>query len=146
MKDIKNRMAAGFLKKYRKGKGNEVKYIPLKLGFLKLEYGLYDDPGTLGLVSFVLDRDDEAIAVGSRLEMSLPEDGTGEEVTYISENGVSGLQWSNGEVIWGHTYDDDSPPSPGKKIGLDQWIDEMIGNMINPDDEEIGERRRLDKE
>jgi hypothetical protein len=78
--------------------------------------------------------------------MNLSRDGQNDEVTYISENGVSGLQWSNGEAIWGHTYDDDSPPSPGRKIGLGQWIDEMIDHMINPTDEEIEERRRLDRQ
>lgn len=146
MKKQQNSLPRGFLKTYRKGEKQEVKYIPLKLGFLKLEYGLYDNPGILGLVSFVMDESDDAIAIGARLEMMLSDDHEGEEVTCISEMGVSGLQWSNGEVIWGHTYDDDSAPSGGRKIGLDAWIDECIETMINPSEEEIEERRRLDRE
>lgn len=142
----KNKIARGFLKKYRVDKKREVVHLPLESGFLKLEYGLYDNPGILSLVSFVLDDSDEAIAVGSRLEMSLAGSGADTQVTYISENGVSGLQWSDGAVIWGHTYDDDSEPGPGKKIGLEEWVDEMIEAMINPPEAEIEERKRLDRE
>lgn len=142
----RNHVPAGFLKTYRKGRKNSTVYLPLSTGFLKLEYGLYDSPERLDLVSFVLEQDDDAIAVGSRLEMNLADDPSGSEVTYISENGVSGLQWSGGEVIWGHTYDDDSPPQPGNKIALDDWIDKMIDDMVNPPEEEIEERRMLDRE
>jgi hypothetical protein len=142
----KNSVAKDFMNIYWKGKKKSIVYLPLSLGFLKLEYGLYDSPEKLCLVSFVLDKDDEAIAVGSRLEMSLADKLKNSEVTYISENGVSGLQWSGGEVIWGHTYDDDSAPSPGKKIPLGEWVDQMIDGMINPSDEEIEERRKLDRE
>lgn len=149
--EIMNSVPKAFLKTYRKKDGGKVKkkdtkYLPLHLGFLKLEYGLYDNPDLLCLVSFVLDDLDDAIAVGPRLEMGLSPDEKNEEVTYISENGVSGLQWSGGEVIWGHTYDDDSGPGPGKKIALDEWIDEMIESMINPPRLEIDERRKLDSE
>jgi len=141
----KNKILKGFLKTYRKGKPGEVKYIPLRLGFLKLEYGLYDEPEVLSLVSFVLNDNDEAIAIGLRLEMMLGEvEGSG-EVTYISENGVSGFQWSDGYVIWGHTFNDDSSPERGKKIGLDQWIDDCIAEMINPSEEELAERQKLDE-
>jgi hypothetical protein len=143
---IKNKIARGFLGKYRREEKREVVYLPLELGFLKLEYGLFDEPGILSLVSFVLENRDDAIAIGSRLEMSLADSDEDTQVTYISENGVSGLQWSDGEVIWGHTYDDDSGPSPDRKVGLAEWVDEMIEAMINPSDEEIEERKRLDKE
>ncbi|MBN1898627.1 MAG: hypothetical protein JW827_07600 [Spirochaetes bacterium] len=143
---MKNEMPEGFLQKYRNGKRKEVKYIPLKLGFLKLEYDVCDNPGILSLVSFVLEDNDEAMAVGPRLEMNLTPDATGDVVTFITENGVSGLQWSNGRVFWGHTYDDDSPPSEGKTISLEEWIDECVDKMINPDDDEIAERKRLDRE
>jgi hypothetical protein len=142
----KNSVEKDFLKTYQKGKKKSVVYLPLALGFLKLEYGLFEEPDKLCLVSFVLDRDDEAIAVGSRLEMSLADDLKESEVTYISENGVSGLQWSGGGVIWGHTYDDDSAPTKTEKIPLGNWVDKMIADMINPSDEEVEERRRLDRE
>jgi hypothetical protein len=146
MKKKRNIIAKGFLETYRTGEKSEVKHLKLHTGFLKLEYGLYDNPELLCLVSFVLDRSEDAIAIGMRLEMNLQADHRGDEVTYISENGVSGLQWSDGEVIWGHTYDDDSAPGPVKKISLDDWIDECIDAMINPSDEEIEERMRLDRE
>lgn len=146
MKNERNVIQKGFLGTCRRGEKHGVIYLPLALGFLKLEYGLYGTPETLCLVSFVLDKSKDAVAIGSRLEMSLQGDRRGEEVTYISENGVSGLQWSGGEVLWGHTYDDDSAPSPGRKISLDDWIDECVDKMINPSEEEIEERRRLDKE
>jgi len=142
----KNKIEKGFLKKYRKRKGGEVVHLPLEFGFLKLEYGLYDEPGVLSLVSFVLEDKDDAIAIGPRLETMLGGSDEDTQVTYISDNGVSGLQWSNGEVVWGHTYDDDSGPSPGTKVGLDEWIDEMVDAMINPSDDEIEERNRLDRE
>jgi hypothetical protein len=146
MKTKRNTVAKGFLNTHRTGGKNEVKYVKLNNGYLKLEYGLYDIPEILSLVSFVLDKSEDAIAIGMRLEMNLQADHADDEVTYISENGVSGLQWSGGEVIWGHTYDDDSPPGPGRKIKLDAWIDECIDSMINPSDDEIDERRRLDRE
>jgi hypothetical protein len=142
----KNKIEKGFLKKYRREKKREVVYLPLDLGFLKLEYGLYDEPGVLSLVSFVLERSNDAIAIGPRLEMMLAGSDEDVQVTYISENGVSGLQWMNGVAYWGHTFDDDPGPIKGKKIGLDEWVDEMIEAMINPSDEEIEERKRLDKE
>jgi hypothetical protein len=141
-----NQIAKGFLKTYRKRKERDVLYLPLELGFLKLEYGFNEEPGVLSLVSFVLENVDDAIAIGPRLEMSLAGSDEDTQVTYISENGVSGLQWSNGEVIWGHTYDEDAGPSPGRKADLAAWIDEMIDSMVNPSTEEIEERRRLDRE
>jgi hypothetical protein len=143
MPQNKNSIPKGFLATYRRGRENGVVYLPLAQGFLKLEYG---HPPLLFLVSYVLDDNDDAIAIGMRLEMNLGEDGEGESVTWISENGVSGLQWSGGEVIWGHAYDDESPPAPGRRIGLSEWVDECLEKMINPSPEEIEERRRLDRE
>lgn len=144
MKTKINSLPPKFLKKYREGKTDEVVYCRLSLGFLKLEYGLYDNPGTLSRVSFVLDDLDEATAIGSRLELVIGTDYREDEATFISENGVSGLQWSGGEVIWGHTYDDDTPTAPGRKISLDSWVDECVKKMINPDPRELEERRALD--
>jgi hypothetical protein len=57
----KNKIPKGFLKTYRIGDKPAIIYLPLAFGFLKLEYGLYDEPEILGLVSFVLDASDEAI-------------------------------------------------------------------------------------
>jgi hypothetical protein len=146
MKSILNAVDKNFLEKNHEGKEMEIIYYPLNLGFLKLEYGLFDNPGILSLVSFVLDDIEDAIAVGPRLEMCLSQDDAESVVTFITENGVSGLQWLDGEVTWGHTYDDDSSASDGKKIGLGEWIDECIDKMINPDDNEIEERRKYDNE
>jgi len=127
---IKNSIPKGFLKKYRYGKANEILFLTLQKGFLRLEYGLYDDPEILCLVSYVNSKKKDALSIGNRLELNLG-DGNYDEVTFIAEMGVSGLQWSNGEVIWGHTYDDDSSPSPGRKVDLDTWIDECIESMIS---------------
>ena len=127
---IKNTLPNGFLKKYRKGKPGEILFLPLQKGFLRLEYGLYCDPQTLCLVSYVNSKRIDALAIGNRLELSLSDDGN-DQVTFMAEMGVSGLQWSNGEVIWGHTYEDDSPPSPGRKIDLNTWIDECVKSMIS---------------
>jgi hypothetical protein len=128
---IKNSFPKGFLKKYRNGRSDEVLFLPLQKGFLKLEYDLYEETGVLCLVSYVHSKRKDAMAIGNRLEICLEEDESYSQVTFIAEMGVSGTQWSNGEVIWGHTYDDDSPPSPGRKIGLDDWIDECINIMIS---------------
>jgi hypothetical protein len=127
----KNTFSKGFLKKYCKGTSCEVLFLPLQNGFLKLEYGLYEEPGLLCLVSYVHSKRKDAMAIGNRLEICLDNDDACSKVTFIAEMGVSGTQWSNGEVIWGHTYDDDSPPSPGRKISLDDWIDECINIMIS---------------
>ncbi len=136
----RNCIPEGFLKKYRHGPDTEKPlYLPLKTGFLKLEYGLYDNPGILSLVSFVRKDRGTSPAVGPRLEMILTESGQGDQVTFITENGVSGLQWENGKVIWGHTYDDDSGPTKGKKTALNEWVDEMIDDMINPTRDEMDE-------
>jgi len=127
---LKNTVQKGFLKKYRRSKGSETVFLPLEKGYLRLEYGLYDNPGWLSLVSYVLTNKKNAPALGKRLELVLDEEGQN-IVTFIAEMGVSGTQWSNGHVIWGHTYDDDSPPSPGRKISLDDWVDECINIMIS---------------
>jgi len=133
MKTKKNRMTGGFLKKYREGKKGSIQYISLNQGFLKLEYDEDHDPGILFLVSFIRSKSNRAIAIGCRLEMSLAGDEEEEDVvTYITENGVSGLQWAHGGVYWGHVYDDDTGPVSVRIIDLDEWVDECIENMINP--------------
>lgn len=137
-------MPKGFLRTYRKGAKGAVRYLSLDFGFLKLEYDEDTDPGRLYLVSFVLDQDIDAMAVGCRLEMILSDDDEGSIVTYIAENGVAGLQWAHGGVYWGHTYDDDTGPGTIRKISLDKWVDECIDTMINPSREDIEERRQLD--
>ena len=52
---------------------------------------------------------------------------------------MSGLQWANNGVYWGHTFEDDGGPVTVKKISLIDWIDECIEKMINPSQEEIEE-------
>ncbi len=132
MRSKKNYLRKGFLKKYRKGKDNEIKFLPLKNGFLRLEY---EDQGVLSIVSYVLSKAKNALSIGKRLELSLDQDYNNDTATYIEEMGISGFQWSNGEVFWGHTFDDDSPPTGVRKIILDEWIDECIKMMINPSKE-----------
>ncbi len=115
----KNSVNKGFLKEYRNGKPNEIKYIPLSFGFIKLRYGYSDDPKNLSAASFVLDKNEYSPALGMTLEFSLNENGLNDTATYIPENGISGFQWSNGEVFRGHTYDDDTAPSNGRIISLE---------------------------
>jgi hypothetical protein len=142
----RNQVEKGFLQTYRRGRAREVRYLPLSRGFLKLEYASREEQGMLFLVSFVLDEDDRAMAVGPRLELRLDDTEEGGAATLIEENAVSGLQWSNGAVLWGHTYEDDGPPEKGRAVSLGTWIDDCIETMINPSDEAIAERRRIDRE
>jgi hypothetical protein len=128
-----NSVPKGFLKKYRKGKDNDISYLPLTIGYLRLEY----TSDLLSIVSFVRDKSPYSKAIGERLECDLNLDGNGEVVTYISEMGMSGLQWSEGQVLWGHTFDDDSSPSKGEKINLDAWIDNCLQEMVNPNEETL---------
>ena len=145
---LKNSLPKGFLKKYRIVEKEGVKYIALNSGYLKLEYDKFEeDQPVLFLASFVLKKNKYAVALGNRLEFSISKnENENDEVTFISEYGVSGLQWSNGRVFWGHTYDDDSPPPPGRKINLDEWVDECIDRMINPSDDLLEEYRRIEEE
>ncbi len=132
MSEAKNELPPDFLSTYRFGKADSTVFIPLTSGYLRLRYGLYDTPETLSLVSFVLDANDTALAVGPQLEFRLPETVGIEEATFVGENAVSGLQWAAGRVIWGHAYDDDSAPEEGETIGFDEWVDRCILQMVNP--------------
>ena len=78
----------------------------------------------------------ETVASKFNLEMCLSEY-EGDIITYITENGQSGLQWANGGAYWGHVYDDDTGPVSVRKIGVDAWVDEYIAKMINPSKEDI---------
>jgi hypothetical protein len=131
-----NNFPTGFLAKYRTAQG-ERQYVKLDFGHLRLEYDIEETPSLLYLVSFVVSEDNEARAIGRRLELNLDPDGIMETVTCMTEMGVSGLQWSDGHVYWGHTYEDDGPPDPGKEIELGEWVDECIHKMINPSQEDI---------
>jgi len=143
-----NSLAAGFLKKYRHGEGGggegggeALRFVELDFGLLRLEYDVDETPPAppaLFVVSFVLSRDDDEPAIGRRLEFRVPPPPpprSGDVVTYIGVNAVSGLQWSCGRVIWGHTYDDDSPAAEGREVDLDTWVDECIAEIINPSQE-----------
>ncbi|MBN1411827.1 MAG: hypothetical protein JW969_13345 [Spirochaetales bacterium] len=142
---IQNSFPKGFLKKYNFSDKKEIKFIQLSTGFLKLDYHTDNDIAFLGIVSFVLKDKEDSFALGNRLKFIFSSIGNSyETVTFISENGVSGTQWHNGKVIWGHTYDDDSQPSKGCEISLDDWIDECIDIMINPDDELVDEYKRIE--
>ena len=133
MKKAANTNEKGFLSRYRVSKPKEVRFIPLATGYLRLEYGLGEDQTALSLVSFVVKESKTALAVGERLEFDWDANGGKGQATFIAENAVSGLQWSGGRVLWGHTYDDDSPPSSGRKIRLEEWVDECVAKMINPE-------------
>jgi len=130
---MRNNIPKGFLKKYRNGKGEEVRYIKLSVGYLRLEYDTEQSQSLLSIVSFVACPSMFSNAIEEQLELNLSINSTFDEVTFISEMGVSGSQWSDGQVRWGHTYDDDDATiAEGKKIALDLWIDKCIEMMINP--------------
>jgi hypothetical protein len=130
-----NSPPANLFTEHERGKG--IVFLPLEQGWIKLEY---DDDGDLQLISFVLEEHEAERAVGPRLELG------GGTVTFITENGVSGLQWSDGEVIWGHTYDSDGSPAPGRKIDLPAWIDECVDKMVNPDRDDLTELLELERQ
>ncbi|HPJ34597.1 MAG TPA: hypothetical protein PK358_07155 [Spirochaetota bacterium] len=129
---IVNSVTPGFLGKYRTGKGEGVEYIALDTGFLRLEYAGEDDYFILSRVSFTAAKSKHSPAIGEVLECRLSPDSGNDVVTFIGEMSVSGLQWAGGEVLWSHTYEDDSEYSGGRKIDLAAWFDECIAKMINP--------------
>ena len=127
---MKNSVSGGFLKKYRTAMVDDTLYIPLTAGFLRLEYSHETGPYILTRVSFTADSSEHSRAIGNLLEFSISADKDDGQATFIAEEGVSGIQWSAGEVVWGHAYDDDSPPSKGRKISLESWIDECVEKII----------------
>lgn len=130
---MKNTIPKGFLKQYRYGDGEEFGYIILAAGFLRLEYDTEAPRPLLSRVSFVAAPNPFSNAIEEQLECNLSFDGADDEITFIKETGVSGTQWCDGQVRWGHTYDDENDTLPeGRKIALDEWVDECIEKMINP--------------
>jgi hypothetical protein len=137
-----NSIPEGFLERYRRGKGKVVDFITLKAGFLRLEYDPDGSPPLLRRISFTAHRSAHSRAIGNLLELALSPDASGDEATFIAEEGVSGVQWSGGRARWGHTYDDDQPPPEGEAVGLGPWVDRCVGEMINPPREALEEIRR----
>lgn len=137
-----NRVPPGFIVAHRHGSGGEVTYISLTAGFLRLEYDAGATAPLLFRVAFVAAKSKFSPAIGSLLELSLDPGSAGDTVTFIAEEGVSGLQWSGGRVIWGHTYDDDSPVGDGERIELGAWIDRCIDGMINPPGKILDEMKK----
>ncbi|WP_455381547.1 hypothetical protein [Salinispira pacifica] len=131
MTDKVNRIEPGFLGRYRKGKPHATVYLEIAGGFLRLRYGLNDAPDTLSTVSFVFEPTPDAPSAGPELIFRLPAAGD-ERVTLIAPNAVSGRQWANGAVFWGHTFDDDQSPSGGRAVSLDGWVDDCLQEMIHP--------------
>lgn len=127
-----NSFPPGFIEKYRKGSCDSVEYISLDTGFLRIEYAGEEGDSLLSRVSFTAAKSKHSPAIGEVLEFSLSPDGADDVVTFIGDMNISGIQWANGEVQWGHTYEDETYPSDGKKIDLSTWIDECIVKMINP--------------
>lgn len=128
-----NSVPPGFLDAHRHGgNGEDVVYLALETGFLRLEYDPDGAHPLLFRVAFVAAKSKFSPAIGNLLELSLDPEGHDDTVTFIAEEGVSGVQWSGGRACWGHTYDDDSPAGEGEEIGLGAWIDRCIDEMINP--------------
>ena len=117
--------------------------IALSIGFLRLEYDIEEAQPLLSRVSFVTAPNIFSNAIEELLEFNLSPDNAYDEVTFITEMGVSGTQWSDGQVRWGHTYDDDdATPQEGKKIELDLWVDQCIEIMINPSQKILNEIKK----
>lgn len=131
MNKRKNSIEKGFLRTYRQSTEN-ILFVPLDTGFLKLEYGAHTQ-NLLSKISFVAQKSKNAKTIGNYIDLNLGGD-AGEQGTYMEEESVSGVQWSNGHSGWGHTYQNGTP-SESREISLEDWVDEMIDNMINPPEE-----------
>ncbi|MEY2664755.1 MAG: hypothetical protein RIT04_563 [Candidatus Parcubacteria bacterium] len=127
-----NTLPNNFLTDKLKGKPNEIGFVELKGGYLKMKY---DEDGALIRVAFVLSKEEYEPSVGKQLEFSLDQSMNG-TVTYIEEMGAGGFQWSEGKVIWGSTYDE-VPSSPTREISLNDWLNECLREIINPSQEQI---------
>jgi len=128
--ELKNSVPLGFIEKYRIGNGDDLVFIPLASGFLRLEYLIEDDIPLLNKVAFVATASKHSSIIGRLLELSLGRNS--ETATYMDEQGLSGIQWTGGSTSWGHVFDGDCY-SEREKIELDEWIDRCIEKMINPE-------------
>jgi len=120
-----NRLPKGFIEKYRIGKGNELVFIALRAGFLRIEYLVDDDQSLINKVAFIATKSEHSSIIGKWLELGLG------SYTYMDEQGLSGNQWSEGDVSWDNVYDS-GPTTKIEKISLSKWIDRCLKEMINP--------------
>ncbi|OGJ88285.1 MAG: hypothetical protein A2268_05225 [Candidatus Raymondbacteria bacterium RifOxyA12_full_50_37] len=111
-----------FLSNYRKGTPDSVQYVPLNNGFLYLQY---DCEGEIEQAAYVRKNRDEPGSNDLQLYFMWGND----MVTFKTENGLSGEQWSNGYADFGTVYETDDAPSQGKKIDLDVWISQCLEEM-----------------
>jgi hypothetical protein len=124
----KNTIPKSFLSDHKSGPKNKTLFLPLNSGFLRIKY---DDDGSIAMLHYVQTKGGSPVGAGLEWGGS-----NGETVTFITEMGVSGTQWNNGEVFWGTTFEtDDGPMSPNRKVDLETWINECLEKMINPTQE-----------
>ena len=103
------------------GKPDSTIFAPHGQGFLKLKY---DEEGMIGEISFVLKKD------GNSKGMHLYFDWLNEMHAFKTPSGLSGVQWIDGRVMAGTVWDDDGPSDPGREIGLEEWVEECVGKMV----------------
>ena len=127
-----NYIENGFLEKFRYSRDGRTVFLKLTSGFLRLEYYSGRKRNLLKKVSFVKSESETENATGHVLEFNLTPDKSDDRVTFIPENGISGIQWALGKAGWGHTLDLDGGDDAGREIDLDTWVDECIDDMINP--------------
>jgi hypothetical protein len=135
---MENTIPKGFLEEHEHGEAGKREYVALKEGFLRLSYG---KTGRLSKISFGMEKSGPNI--GAALEFG-SENGEG-TITLIEEMGSSGLQWQDGKVTWGSTFEGvEGDPSKAQVIGKSEWVDEILQEMINPSDKLLAEQLRLD--
>lgn len=119
----------GFLARHRRGAPGTIEYLRVGRGFLRL--AREEDDGWLERIELVREATEDALAVGEILELELSDGTWPDRATLIALNAISGLQWEDGEVRWGHTLDEDAPPSsPAERVTLDAWVDRCVGQML----------------
>ena len=59
-----NRLPKGFIEKYRIGKGNELVFIALRAGFLRIEYLVDDDQSLINKVAFIATKSEHSSIIG----------------------------------------------------------------------------------
>lgn len=119
-----------FLNNYRINKTEEVFYFSLEKGFLQLKY----EDNILWKVAFVTEKDDDAKTFGNELLLTIKDvpDAYDDHVVFMEDMGQSGVEWRDGVVRWGHTYEDEGGTEKGEKIELDVWIEKCVTEIIDP--------------
>lgn len=132
-----NNVPDNFFARFRTAGDGETVFFPLAVGFLRLEYDDTEAPALLARVAFTQTATEHARPEGLVLECTLDPEGREDTVTFIAAEGVAGTQWADGVVRFGHTYEDGTPGTEGRRISLGAWVDECLQKMVNPGPEKL---------